>query len=323
MAMACIKRGIYVILEKLPVPLLSQFESLIAADVDRRVRVGFQMIGSQCIRSLKEILADHLLGELMEIRAGACWPRLDDYYSRADWAGRMTVAGRAVFDGPATNALAHLVHNVMFLGGDGFSDFAMPVEVEAELYRARPIESYDTACLRGLFSSGARFSVAVTHATKSALPFRIEIRGTKGWARISNDGSTLNTSCGVSCERSESLNQLIDDYYKNLIEIIHGQDSYFPSPLSDTRSYVATTNAMLRSAGGICNIDNGSVEQFYEDAKTGYHVANLREAVEETLLSGKLFSEQSHSWATAMSKPVFLNGFRGISMHDLESAICV
>ena len=153
MAMACIKRGIYVILEKLPVPLLSQFESLIAADVDRRVRVGFQMIGSQCIRSLKEILADHRLGELMEIRAGACWPRLDDYYSRADWAGRMTVAGRAVFDGPATNALAHLVHNVMFLGGDGFSDFAMPVEVEAELYRARPIKSYDTACLRGLFSS--------------------------------------------------------------------------------------------------------------------------------------------------------------------------
>ena len=317
MALACIKRGVLVNLEKPPVPFLSQLDTLIAADAGNRVYVGFQMIGSRCIQTLKLLIAEGRLGELLEIRTGACWPRLDHYYNRASWAGRMTLKGLPVFDGPATNGLAHLIHNIMFLGAEGLHSYAMPAEVRGELYRARPIESYDTACLNGRFASGVRFSVAVTHASRESLPFQIEVRGTGGWARISNDGATLETSCGVACNHQETTQQLINTFYANLTDKAEGPANFLTPSLSDTRGYVASTNAMFRSAGGIRDIE--SAETYGTGDNQGYHVPGLMAAIEESLASGKLFSEQGLSWATARPQTVALQGFSGISLEDLEA----
>ena len=188
MVKACLARGVFVYLEKPPVPLLSQLDELIAADTDWKVAVGFQMIESDWSRQLKQWIASGELGDILEIRAAACWPRPDSYYQRAKWAGRMAIDGEPVFDGPATNALSHLIHNIMFLAASGPVEFDEPVEVQGELYRARPIESYDVACMRGNFSSGTRFFAALTHATEKPLPFQMEVVGTQGWARVQEDG---------------------------------------------------------------------------------------------------------------------------------------
>jgi predicted dehydrogenase len=303
MTLACIKRGLAIHLEKPPVPLIQQLDALIAADAKRTVSVGFQYIGSHCTQELKRLITEGNLGQLREIRAAACWPRSDKYYARANWAGRMMLDSAPVFDGPATNALAHLIQNIMFLAGEGRDDFAEPVEVQGELYRARPIESYDTACMRGRFATGTEFSVTVTHATESPLPFCIEVRGTEGWARLSLDGAKLETSAGVICDRPESTQQLINSNYGNFLDVIHGRRERFLTRLVDTRGYVSTTNAMLLSSGGVHDIDPAAIRRYTRDGAGGFEVLKLREAVEENLASGRLFTEQGCAWATAKPRP--------------------
>ena len=312
MALACIERGLTVHLEKPPVPAMPQFESLVAWDAKQSVSVGFQMIGAHSTQLLKQLIADGKLGQLKTIRAGGCWPRLDNYYSRAIWAGKMELDGAPVFDGPATNAFAHLIHNIMYFAGAGRDEFAAPVEVEGEVYRARPIESYDTACMRGRFASGIEFAVAVTHATETPLPFLIEARGTEGWARLSQDGAVLESSVGVSCEHPQGTQELLNINYDNFIgvaqarrdRVLTGGPDRFLTRLADTRGYVSATNAMLHSSGGIHDIDASAVRQYVQDGSGGYDVLNLWSAVEETLASGRLFHEQDLPWAKAKPEAV-------------------
>ncbi len=307
MAQACLERGVFVNLEKPPVPLLAQLRTLIAHDGSERVSVGFQMIGSRCVQALKDLICAGKIGEVREIFAGGCWPRLGNYYSRARWAGKMALDGRPILDGPATNALAHLIHDIMFLAAEGREDFAVPVEVAGELYRARPIESYDIACMRGRFSSGTKFSLAVTHATQQALPFQMEIRASNGWARLSNDGALLETSCGIEMSEPETTQQLLHHDYDHLLDVIEGRSERFRTRLRDTEGFVSATNGMFVSSGGIHEIDPAAIRCYAGEEGEGFDVAHLHEAVLETLRSGKLFSEQGFAWAVAAPKNVALD----------------
>jgi len=307
MTMACLERGLAVHLEKPPVPMLPQLEALIAADVNESVSVGFQMIGARCTQLLKEGICQGRLGTLREIRAGGCWPRLDGYYDRAQWAGKRILDGSPVFDGPATNAFAHLIQNIMYFAAEGRNEFAIPAEVRGELYRARPIESYDTASLRGSFASGLKFSVAVTHATEAPMPFRIELLGSSGWARLLEDGAKLDSNVGLFCDFPETTQQLLDINHRNFIDVVTGRAERFTTRLVDTRGYVAATNAVLLSSGGIHTIGPNWTRQYLRDGQTGYDVQNLRDAVEATFSNGRLFSEQGYPWAEARPHSVPLS----------------
>jgi predicted dehydrogenase len=304
MALACIERGLKVHLEKPPVPLIQQFEALVAADKKQSVSVGFQMIGSECTQALKQLIADGKLGQVREIRAGGCWPRMGNYYSRASWAGKMMLDGAPVFDGPATNAFAHLIHNIMYFASEERDGFAIPVEVEGELYRARPIESYDTVCLRGRFASRIEFSAAFTHATETPMLFRIDVSGSKGWARLSEDGAKLESNIGVSLDRPQNTQQLLDVNYVNFIDVINGRSERFTTRLADTKGYVSTTNAMLLSSGGIHSIPPASIRCYKHDGEWGFDVLDLKKAIEETFSGGRFFSEQGCPWATAKPKAI-------------------
>lgn len=307
MAQACLARDLFVNLEKPPTPLLAQLETLLAQPGSERVSVGFQMIGSRTVQALQDLLRAGKIGPLREINAGGCWPRLDSYYNRARWAGKMTMDGRPVLDGPATNALAHLVHDIMYLAAADRNDFAVPVSVTGELYRARAIESYDVASLRGSFASGVQFNLAVTHATEAALPFELELRGEEGWARLSEDGARLTSSCGIELCEPETTQQLLDRDHDHLLDVIEGRSARFGTRLADTRGYVSATNALFIASGAIHPIDPAHIRRYRVDDAEGFDVASLHEAVRETINSGRLFFEQDLPWATAQPATVEVN----------------
>ncbi|PAW79882.1 MAG: hypothetical protein B9S32_00720 [Verrucomicrobia bacterium Tous-C9LFEB] len=301
MTRRCLKQGLKVYLEKPPVPLIQQLDELIAIDVLGDVYVGFQMINSAWATQLKQWIGEGRFGEIKTIRAGACWPRTDTYYNRAFWAGKMAHQGNPIFDGPATNALAHLIQSIMFLADSSESGYAEPVAVQGELYRARRIESYDTACARGWFRSGLAFEIAVTHATQNEWPFHIHIRGSNGWATVSNDGQLLESSWGRN-QYDETTIELMKRSYELFLDYLEGRRTRVITSLCDTRGYVLTTNGMLLSSDGICDIGNQWIRG-YRNAKNdgGYDVTSLHEAVQETVRSGKLFSEQHRPWAQSSS----------------------
>ena len=315
MALACLERQTFVNLEKPPAPLIQQLNALIRADVHERVTVGFQMILSRCVQRMKQLIVEGAIGELQSLRAGGCWPRLDPYYQRAAWAGKLTLDGQPVFDGPATNALAHLVHNIMFLAGPGTAGFAVPTEVEGELYRARPIESYDAACLRGTFPSGVDFCLAVTHATREFLPFKLEARGSRGSLLLSDDGARLETSTGESMLAPDSTHQLLDVCHRQLIDVARGTGQRPHTTLRDTTGYVRATNGLLLSSGGIHDIAHPWVEEYEEGGEIGFNVRGLCKAIERVFREGRLFSELNLPWAVASPTPVRLDSFQALDLN--------
>jgi predicted dehydrogenase len=306
MATECMKRGLIINLEKPPVAVIQQLDRLLATEGQERISVGFQQISSVQVQRLKQWILEGKLGELREIRISACWPRLASYYHRP-WAGKMMMNGTPVFDGPASNAMAHLIHNVMFFAGETQLDFNVPATVQCELYRVRPtIESYDLMCLRGQFASGLTFVVSLTHVTEACRPFRIEVRGTRDWARISDDGIVLESSAGVHSfpgEKEMSPSTSFARYHSDFIDFVQNLRSRPPTRLSDTRGFLLTTNGGLISSGGIHEIDPRFYSQYSQNGDGGYNVRGLVELMDRSFEEGLLFSEMGAPWAKA-TKPV-------------------
>ena len=201
----------------------------------------------------------------------------------------------------------------MYLASPEPQGFAAPVEVRGEFYRARRIDSYDAACLRGRFDSGLSFSAAVTHATEQTLPFQIEVRGTHGWARMANDGSLLESSQCAAIDCSQSILELFRNSYRHFIEFARGERSRVSTQLADSRGYVLATNGGLLSSGGIRQLDDRWIRNYRSDGDNGLDVRSLFQGVESSLKEGDLFSEQDIPWATTADS-VSLGNLRNIEL---------
>lgn len=294
----CMRRGLNVLLEKPPIPLLGQLDRALQQEESSRVAVGFQHICSREVRALKRRICDGALGEIREIRAAACWSRDNAYYARAPWAGRMILGSEPVFDGPATNALSHVIHNIMHLASVDPKGFAVPSSIQGELYRARTIESYDVISLRGTFGNGTAFSVTLTHATRDYLPFQIEVTGTAGVAIIAEDGRSLHIAGEPVTEWAEAEPNASHALYRNFLGFCAGNLPRPATLLSDTRGYLLATNGALLSSGKIRDIPDEYLD-ITDNAPV--HVKGLREAVLASFSKGLLLSELDIPWAVRTS----------------------
>ena len=133
----------------------------------RQVAVGYQWSFSRSILALKKDILSGEFGKPIRLKTFHLWPRDDKYYRRNDWAGRKRDAsGDWILDSPANNAFAHELHNMFFLLGGRIDRSALPVEVTAELYRAHPIENFDTCVCRARTADSTEILFLVSHATE-------------------------------------------------------------------------------------------------------------------------------------------------------------
>lgn len=297
---AAFERGIAIFLEKPPVPLIQDFLRLAARPEAARVAVGFKLVADPALWHLKRMMLGGALGKIRRISGMACWPRLDSYYGRASWSGRLAWKGMPVLDGPATNAMAHFVHHMMFLAGEDEGGFAVPETVRAELYRARPIESYDACCLAGNWKSGVEFSAAFVHAVEERIDWTITVEGEKGDARLTRSGLAFDGAPGVPSPPGGDIFRLC---WLDFLEFARGR---VPKPLTsfaDCRGYVAATNAMFLSSGAIHSLPGSAVRRFERENDGGYDIAGIVESAAQVAKTGRLFSEQGLPWAVP-GKPV-------------------
>lgn len=144
----------------------------------RWVMIGYQWSFSEGIQALKRDILAGGFGAPVRASALCCWPRDFAYYGRNDWAGRLRdgATGRWILDSPANNGMAHFLHNLFFLLGRALPVSAVPHEVEAEMYRAYPLESADTAVCRAVTKEGVEVLFYASHVTKGTIAprFRLE-----------------------------------------------------------------------------------------------------------------------------------------------------
>ena len=129
------------------------------------VGIGYQWSFSAAVQALKHDIMAGAFGPPVRARTMMLWPRTRSYYARNAWAGRLTTDdGRWILDSAVNNASAHYLHNMFYLLGPTIETSAVPVEVQAELYRAQATENHDTAAIRCRTEAGTELLFYTTHS---------------------------------------------------------------------------------------------------------------------------------------------------------------
>ena len=130
----------------------------------RWVMIGYQWSYSAAIQELKKDIQKGRFGKPVRLKTLCFWPRGEDYYTKSNWIGRTRdQEGYWILDSPANNAMAHFLHNLLYILGDGTAASARPAEVTAELFRAYPIENYDSVACRVFTEEGAELLFYASH----------------------------------------------------------------------------------------------------------------------------------------------------------------
>jgi len=191
MVLAAVEAGCHVFVEKPAAGCVDDVDAMLdAARAARRVvAVGFQRLYAPEVWEAKRMLLDGAIGRVTSASVIGAMPRNEIYYSRNSWAGRLRTTDGFVRDSPFNNAMAHQLMAALFLAGD---DTAAALEVTggtAELYRARDMESPDTACFRLETKEGPTVSGHFTHACARHISPIVSIRGEKGRLEWSSDAA--------------------------------------------------------------------------------------------------------------------------------------
>jgi len=312
MAAAALRQGLHVYLEKPPVILSSDLQELIQLDTHRRTSVGFIAVSNPSIRKAHSLIAHGEIGELRSIRIAASWPRPSWYYDRSSWAGKLVIGSEPVFDGPATNALSHYVHLASYLAcgdADGHENLSW---LEAELYRARPIEAYDTCSLQGEFANGMEFTIALTHACRHRTDVEVRFVGSKRTAGLSIGKSSVRSDLFEDVGDSTGA---LDTNLRNFAEGIRGSSRFYTT-LEDCVPFLDVVAGMWISSGGIHSIDPAQISTWNEEPNTLFHVSDVETAIARSL-EGLKFSDQGYPWAVKPAR-TFVGQLAAL---DLQAAL--
>ena len=171
-ALAAIRRGLHVIVEK-PLDIsTNRIDALLAAARERGVQVGvfFQERLSPEVAAVKRAIDGGKLGDVLFAAGSVRWYRPPEYYSASRWRGTWALDG----GGALMNQGIHTVDVLLWLLG--------PIaRVSARTAtRLHAIEVEDTALALLEFDNGAMGTIEATTAAYPGFPRRIEITGTKG-----------------------------------------------------------------------------------------------------------------------------------------------
>jgi predicted dehydrogenase len=216
--------GFDVVVEKPAAADMHGVERMLAAErtSGKRATVAYQ---HRCVATtavVEQMLAERRIGEVTGMSLLGLKVRPLTYHSRNQWAGRRRVADQVINDTPFHNAFAHFVDLCCHFAGFIDADHAQPERVDGSLWRARDIESCDTASLTVAFASGLCCHVHCSHSCASSEPPAILIRGSSGTIEWHCRGAaTLTDDRGRRVELARAGNDRID-LWNNILRWVEG-----------------------------------------------------------------------------------------------------
>lgn len=312
-----LEKGCHVLLDKPLGATVQEADDLIRAR-DRskgRVMVGYQWSYSAAIQYLKRDIMQGRFGDLLRLKTLCLWPRDLSYYRRNDWAGRMRDRdGAWILDSPANNAMAHFLHNLLYLAGERVDRSLELAEVEAELYRAYPIENCDTTVLRAVTGEGVELFFYASHAVKSAVGPIFDIEFSE--ASVSFEGPATHIVVTdrqgerVTYGSPESDHQFLKLF--DAVRMVRGEGKLVCGPEA-ARSQTVCVNGMQESVPEIPDFPDELVrsEPVGDDDERRW-VDRLVETLLGCYAAWRLPSEAGVSWASKGSK-IDLKDYRGFT----------
>lgn len=289
MTIAALRAGYHVLVEKPAAGSLAEVDEMIAArDASgRQCAVGFQALYGPVFQTLKKYVAAGKLGRVRRIRGMALWPRDPAYYGRNRWAGKLYCDGRPVFDSPFNNALAHQVMNMLFLASPRPGEAAYAERVEAELWRAYDIESFDTGCLRVHTDSGVEVLFVASHACGTTVDPLIQLEADGATVHYQYEGDAVITYADGTVEVMERGEGARNDVFRNVCDVVSGTVGQLACTLEIARAHTACIEKMHQVAP-IVDVPETWVSTIEGEQRV---IRGIELAVQQSFSSGRLFSE--------------------------------
>ena len=225
MTIECLKLGLQVLVEKPLAPSLQDVAAIQAAERESgiAVSVGFQHTYLPETWDIKKRLLDGEIGEVKRVDCVGIWPRAQSYYDRNEWSGHLHDGNSWILDSPLNNGLSHMVNLILFWLGERLEDRAELKRVSAELYRSKPVESFDTVRTVGTMESGVEAAILLTHGSTHRIDPEIVITGSKGVFRWRFCGThTFYVGENSQTFRTPNLIKLRDIMFDAVVDHVGG-----------------------------------------------------------------------------------------------------
>jgi predicted dehydrogenase len=305
MTVAALRAGVNVFVEKPAAGSMQDVRAMqtAAQEAGRFVAVGFQRMYDPFTLALKSAILTGEIGRLQCLKVWGRWPRLDSYYARNPWAGRLRKGEAWVLDSPFHNALSHYLMLICFLAGTAPRECTKVETIEAELYRGHAIESTDTACIRIRTREGPLLYFFATHcsAEEDDVGPELMIRGDRGCIAWTQSGGVERAI--ITNHHGQSRELLSMDHEDAIRSLIMGRlearvagADPFLCTLDLAAIQVLCANGAHESSP-IHTIDGKHVRKFAVRDSVQTVIAGVDEAVMEGYEREALFSEMDVPWA--------------------------
>ncbi|MBN2181638.1 MAG: Gfo/Idh/MocA family oxidoreductase [Sedimentisphaerales bacterium] len=304
-----LEAGFDVFLEKPPTATIQDYDDLVTFVTKRgkKVALCFQYLYTSIMQRMKEQISSGKFGKVKCIRSIGAWERLDNYFSRSGWAGKLRVNDQWVLDGTINNPLAHVLCNNLYLASTDRWKLAEPKTVQAELYHAHNIESEDISSLRIITTDGVEIVYLATLCANKVLEPVTIIECEKATIEYAEFNKAIITYKSRKKEEISDETELRVQMLKELALAYENKKPYYGS-LELCRPFTLTVNGAFESSRMTHSVAPRYVQRFeYKDSiKTV--VSGLDDSLMAGFKQGKLLSELGVPWAIK-TKPFDLAGY--------------
>lgn len=294
-----LRHGSHVLCEKPLGATVQEADAMVKArdSAGRWVMIGYQWSFSKAIQSLKKDIRRGVLGKPVRVKTLCLWPRDERYYQRNNWAGRKKdEKGNWILDSPANNAMAHFLHNLLYVLGDRVDTSAQPKEVTAELYRAYPVENFDSVACRVVLKTGTELLFYASHTIPEDRGPMFSLEGERGIASFGEFSKEIMMK-DFKGNKKHYGSPDDDHQFKKLFEAVAAARE--PRTIlcgpEASRSQTLCVNGIQESVPDIVEFPASMVN--HDNEKGGLWVKGLAEAFNDCYSRGILPSEAGFSWA--------------------------
>jgi len=317
----CLEAGFPVWVEKPPVATVQELDALNTAALvaGLPVAVCFNSLFSFRAQQLKAELVAGKYGKIERVKSLGAWARTDVYFSRNEWAGALKKDERWVLDGDINNPLAHVVCNGLFFAGHDQLSLANPVTVQAELYRANPIESEDTSAIRIQTEEGIEVLSWLTLASEEVIePFTV-IETEKATIKLIDFQKVEITFKDGTVEFRDSYKENRLEMIEHLCRALRSEEPMIGA-LEKIRPFTLCINAAFESVGSIHSIPAEQLDTAtVRETQTQICIAGMGGILRQAYDANALFSEVGAPWARA-SEPFSTENYTHFPVRFLEKA---
>jgi predicted dehydrogenase len=298
-ASTCLEAGYDVILERPAAITIQDVNRLLAVQQksEKYCIIGNEFFYSASINLICNEVGSGRLGRIKKIRTLCGSPLGAEFFNRNNWAGKVYVDGQWNLDGPATNYCAEVLQNALFLIESVCNRQLKVKSVQAELYRANNISSYDTVSLKVMMEDDSEIFFAASYAVDTVLEPVMHVEcenGMVSW-NFNNEKTIIRYADGrKKIFREQDVEQRFETVFRDAIAVTTTRARKPNSTVETDSSHVLVVNLAFESAEEIVTIPSEYLQKTKNNIMT---IQNNQEFLKKAYEETKLFSELGLPWA--------------------------